>query len=1071
MSRQRGGSLRRSAALLLVLGLMAAFAGTATAQPGQYTIGAGGDLDWLPTSGGFGPSSSSDPASASGILSGPGGAAAYSVAAGPGIARGSLAGSFAGSGRFDPTLQADAKTELTLVGPAGFVALPVSVNLHVDSTFRVENCAGICIISIRVLGHGGITQITTAAGFIGNDLGLTADSVTGGYHLYGDVTTPVFGMTPNLPTSVSLTLQISVANLNSGSPGSTDFTIGPTTVSFAPTGPVVNGVPAEYTVSGSNVADNRWTDPFAPVEPTTARLSVDPAAPSCGQQVGFDGSASTAAAGAQLVEYRWDFDDGSGVLVTTEATTQHTYASFGVFHPSLVVRDDQGNLSTPGQATVTERDLGAPSAVIGAPATIANGQSVSFDGGTSTDPGAACGSQIVGWTWRIDDNPPVQTTAPTVSSSDFAGQLGPGLHTLTLTVTDNSGNESAPASQQLTVTGGPDIELRFGDGTPMPANPVVDLGDVASGHVAPGAYRIGNVGDATLEVTDITHDTPAAGVGLAPGLSPASASIAPGGSSLAQVGCGGPNPGTTPLNVEFSVFVHSNDADEGSVPFIVRCRVLPSPIIPPPPTPDIELRFADGTPMPDPAVLDLGDVASGDARNQDFEIGNVGDATLVITAFLADPVSQDIHPAGIDSSAVLLHGRTPAHVSCQGANTGSTPSVRTATLSVVSNDPDEGTISFTVRCTILPAPTPDIELRFADGTPMPADNPTIDLGEVASGDRVDGSFRVANVGGAILHITDFSTPFVDQVSRVAEAGFPRDVLPGDDALGTVRCGGINTTTSPVVWSFFVSDIRTNDPDEDHLRFEVRCTILPQLDTAPPTITATGAPGPNANGWNNADVTVSYTCTDTGSGVDQAASSLGNDILTASGTATGTCVDHAGNSASASYAAQIDKVAPTVGFAGNVGTYGLLQTVTITCAAIDPLSGIASTSCQNASGPGWSFGAGPHTLNAGATDRAGNSGSVSTTFTVNVTPGALSSLTKQFVQGSARYQALRPAQRAAVDAIVTVTCNFLLNIGPRTAPALEAQLINAYRQAVQALVQPGWLTASQAATLKTLANAI
>ena len=38
-------------------------------------------------------------------------------------------------------------------------------------------------------------------------------------------------------------------------------------VSFAPTGPVLNDIPAGYTVSGPNVVDNHWTDPFAETVP------------------------------------------------------------------------------------------------------------------------------------------------------------------------------------------------------------------------------------------------------------------------------------------------------------------------------------------------------------------------------------------------------------------------------------------------------------------------------------------------------------------------------------------------------------------------------------------------------------------------------------------------------------------------------------------------------------------------------------------------------------------------------------------------------------------------------------
>jgi N-acetylneuraminic acid mutarotase len=85
----------------------------------------------------------------------------------------------------------------------------------------------------------------------------------------------------------------------------------------------------------------------------------------------------------------------------------------------------------------------------------------------------------------------------------------------------------------------------------------------------------------------------------------------------------------------------------------------------------------------------------------------------------------------------------------------------------------------------------------------------------------------------------------------------------------------------------------------------------QIDKTAPSITATPNPAANANGWNNTDVTVSYVCIDGDSGVEPAASSLTDDLLTASGTATGTCVDKAGNSASANYTAQIDKVKPVI----------------------------------------------------------------------------------------------------------------------------------------------------------------
>jgi hypothetical protein len=179
----------------------------------------------------------------------------------------------------------------------------------------------------------------------------------------------------------------------------------------------------------------------------------------------------------------------------------------------------------------------------------------------------------------------------------------------------------------------------------------------------------------------------------------------------------------------------------------------------------------------------------------------------------------------------------------------------------------------------------------------------------------------------------------------------------------------------------------------------------------------------------------------------------------------------GQLATASYSALIDTVAPTVTYSGDAGSYPILSTVAITCSAADDLSGGAASTCAGASGPAWSFGAGSHTLSAQATDNAGNVGSGSATFTVTVRPADLCTLTTQFVHGSAKYQAAGPLARAVVSALVTVACNVLLDFAPSAKPAVKAQLIAAYGQSVQALVQQGWLTASQAATLTALAGSI
>ena len=84
-----------------------------------------------------------------------------------------------------------------------------------------------------------------------------------------------------------------------------------------------------------------------------------------------------------------------------------------------------------------------------------------------------------------------------------------------------------------------------------------------------------------------------------------------------------------------------------------------------------------------------------------------------------------------------------------------------------------------------------------------------------------------------------------------------------------------------------------------------------FDNTPPVITFVSRTPADVNGWNTSDVTVNWSCTDSGSGVVSAAIS---QIVSTEGTnqsATGTCQDLAGNIATnAQSNINIDKTAPT-----------------------------------------------------------------------------------------------------------------------------------------------------------------
>jgi hypothetical protein len=120
------------------------------------------------------------------------------------------------------------------------------------------------------------------------------------------------------------------------------------------------------------------------------------------------------------------------------------------------------------------------------------------------------------------------------------------------------------------------------------------------------------------------------------------------------------------------------------------------------------------------------------------------------------------------------------------------------------------------------------------------------------------------------------------------------------------------------------------------------TVQVKIDgTAPGISHQLGAPA-NANGWHNADVTITYTCTDATSGVascgpDRAVASEGKDE-----DITGEAVDNAGNTAFDHSLISLDKTAPTIDAAADRAPngahwYGADVTVTFACA--DTLSGV------------------------------------------------------------------------------------------------------------------------------------
>jgi len=115
-----------------------------------------------------------------------------------------------------------------------------------------------------------------------------------------------------------------------------------------------------------------------------------------------------------------------------------------------------------------------------------------------------------------------------------------------------------------------------------------------------------------------------------------------------------------------------------------------------------------------------------------------------------------------------------------------------------------------------------------------------------------------------------------------------------------------------------------------------------LDQTEPVITATIAPEPNAQGWNNTDVTVRFDCRDTLSDIASCTEPIVITEEVKGHIIKGEAVDKAGNRAETSVTINLDKTEPQIqvgdpqGTLGNEGWY--LTDVAVTFTAEDNLSG-------------------------------------------------------------------------------------------------------------------------------------
>ena len=239
-------------------------------------------------------------------------------------------------------------------------------------------------------------------------------------------------------------------------------------------------------------------------------------------------------------------------------------------------------------------------------------------------------------------------------------------------------------------------------------------------------------------------------------------------------------------------------------------------------------------------------------------------------------------------------------------------------------------------------------------------------------------------------VTTASAPAAWNNTNVTVALDARDVLSGVAATsfqlddGPVEKGDSVSISAEGDHTLAFWSIDEAGNEEAHNEVHVK------IDKTPPTIGHTQNPGPNGKGWNNTDVTVTFSCDDH-SDLAGIASCTAPQTVRGEGanqTVTGRAVDNAGNTATDPATVSIDKTAPEISgaadrAANDAGWYDKNVTVLFECD--DALSGIAD--CPSAA----TVDEGANQSATGtAKDAAGNEASATVSgVNVDTTPPAVS----------------------------------------------------------------------------------
>jgi hypothetical protein len=296
--------------------------------------------------------------------------------------------------------------------------------------------------------------------------------------------------------------------------------------------------------------------------------------------------------------------------------------------------------------------------------------------------------------------------------------------------------------------------------------------------------------------------------------------------------------------------------------------------------------------------------------------------------------------------------------------------------------------------------TSNVSIHWTCGDALSGINGSCPIDSTISGEG-SGMFATASVSDKASNSTtaNGSTVNIDKTAPVTTASVPSgwsatnatvtltptDALSGVASTFYILDGGAQqqgtsvgvTTDGSHTLQFWSMDKAGNA--------EVPHTVQVLVDKTAPTITHSLSPAANANGWNNANVTVSFSCADGTSGIASctAPQTVTSETAATGQVVTGTAVDNAGNTGNDSVTVRLDKTPPTLSGAptsspNGSGWYNTNVTIAWTCA--DALSGISGSCPGNSTISSEGTGL---TASASVSDNAGSTTSATSSPAVKI----------------------------------------------------------------------------------------